>query len=94
MSGRGRRTTLARRRELLVMRAELQRLTVRHDLAALQAHGSPWAGLARGAAGIAAVVRERPVRTRTMPLLQLALAAWQCWQGWRAIRESGRARRR
>jgi hypothetical protein len=92
MSGRGRRTTLARRRELLVMRAELQRLTVRHDLAALQAHWSPWAGLARGAAGFAAVVRERPART--MPLLKLAMAAWQCWQGWRAIRESGPARRR
>ncbi|WP_374564716.1 hypothetical protein [Ideonella sp.] len=80
---------LARRRECLVMRAELQRLALRHDLAALRAQVAPWADLGHGVVGLVGLVggAGRRQRSKTFSLVGLALAAWRCW---RMIRPKGR----
>lgn len=80
---------LARRRECLVMRAELQRLALRHDLAALRAQVAPWADLGHGVAGLVAGVGRRQ-RSKTFSLVGLALGAWRCW---RILRPKGRCAR-
>lgn len=87
MTGPTQADALARRRECLVMRAELQRLALRHDLAALRAQVAPWADLGHGVAGLVGGAGRRQ-RSKTFSLVGLALAAWRCW---RILRPKGRA---
>lgn len=82
---------LARRRECLVMRAELQRLALRHDLAALRAQVAPWADLGHGVAGL--VSGAGPKRSKAFSIIGLALTAWRCWRMFRPGGCRGRSER-
>lgn len=85
MTGPTHGKALARRRECLVMRAELQRLALRHDLAALQAQVAPWTDLGRSMAGLVSGAGRG--RGKAFSLVGWALTAWRCW---RMIRPKGR----